>query len=142
MWSISRSTIGSGLQAINHFINIPWLRFYSAAIRLKRPIKKVIDLRSYLIFLVASSIPTFEVTSPMPKDLLTDRLPFNFADEHITLLALLIFGYANKGSCDVVGGFQVQAKLPIIRLSRLLGRFLFFFLWFCFRLRFRSGLCL
>jgi len=97
-------------------------------------------LRSYLIFLyvfIASSIPTFEVTSPMPKDLLTDRLSFNFADEHITILALLIFGYANKGSCDVVGGFQVQAKLPIIRLSRLLGRFLFFFLWFCFRLRFR-----
>jgi hypothetical protein len=75
MWSISRSTIGSGLQAINHFINTLWLWIYFTASKFIRLIKKVIDLCSYLIvlyILIASSIPTFEVTSPMPKDWLIE----------------------------------------------------------------------
>src|SRR6516225_3225645 len=105
MWSISRSTIGSGLQAINHFINILWLWLYFTATRFNRLIEKVIDLRSYLIFLyifVASPIPTLEIASPMPKRRLSNQFSFNFADEDVALLTFLILSQANESPCDVV----------------------------------------
>src|SRR6516165_484798 len=91
MRSISRSAVGSGFQAINDFINILWFWLYPGAIRLNRLVKKVIDLCSYLIVLnihIALTIPTLEVASPMPKDWLTNRFFFHFANEDIAFLIL------------------------------------------------------